>query len=566
MTDDGIFIRALFRRQTTLNIFALVIAALAPVLSMAIAGAYFGSAGLAIIAICAPLFLVASFLGFIISGGAQILCARHIAHDDTENSNKVYSAAVLLTLFAATLLCAALLLFRPQILILIAGEISYPLSAYYTFFVINVFFTMLAYVPMFFARAAGRPGIAVILTVILTVTGTAASLVLLQFIGISAIAAGQAIGTFLGFATAMMFLRRHYTLKFHKKLYIKEIFAKGSPVGLTRFYIFLTTLALNTLFLRIGGLEAVAVYGVVATLHRFNVAIKSGVTQTLTPLVGVFHEEQDMTSIRQTMRLAFIYGNALIIASGVLLNIFHGQIAAVFGLDGALGAIMPYYSVYALLLVNTMILTAYYNAAKMLTLANIIPFLQEFAIICTAAYAIAFFLGNIWLAFPISGIVTLALFAAILWVSRNKNLTFFLRQSRQLEKGGRYVSFSVEYDPIKASDAAAKISDFCEKDGMPPKQTMLISMSVEEIIGLIIANSKSKHNSVSVRLFLLNDNIILRFRFAGEKFDATEFYKTNIAVDAEKMLDVAGMTYIMRAANVIYYRQTFGVNNLVVII
>jgi len=95
---------------------------------------------------------------------------------------------------------------------------------------------------------------------------------------------------------------------------------------------------------------------------------------------------------------------------------------------------------------------------------------------------------------------------------------------------------------------------------------MLISMSIEEIITLVINNSRKKDLSVSVRLFLLEDMIVLRIRSAGEKFNAIEYYEQNIADDLEKSLEVIGMKYIVEAANVVYYRQTFGVNSLVIIL
>jgi predicted secreted protein len=67
-------------------------------------------------------------------------------------------------------------------------------------------------------------------------------------------------------------------------------------------------------------------------------------------------------------------------------------------------------------------------------------------------------------------------------------------------------------------------------------------------------------------MFLVDENIILRFRNAGSKFDALSYYKEHIAGDFEKSLEVVGMKYILEASSSVYYRQTFGVNSLVVII
>jgi hypothetical protein len=330
---------------------------------------------------------------------------------------------------------------------------------------------------------------------------------------------------------------------------------------------------LNSLFFRVGGSEALAVYGVVSMLHRFITALILGVSQTIIPLAGVFHEERDTTSIRQTMKTALCYGNALIFAAGLLLCVFRTQIGMAFGLAEATEAFayaMPFYAVYIVLLLNTTVFSFYYNASGRLLLANSIPFFQEFALLCVYAYSFAYLYGlnGIWIAFPVSGVVTFLITALMLGCikHRQRELTFPLLQNRLLERNGRYVSFSVDSEPDKASEAAARAGEFCADNGVALKQAMRISMAIEEIIILLINNIKKKPFSVSVRLFLLDGTIVLRIRNAGEKFDVIEYYKKNIAADIEKSLDVIGMKYVAEAADVVYYRQTFGVNNLVVIL
>ncbi|MCL2249264.1 MAG: hypothetical protein FWC13_08330 [Oscillospiraceae bacterium] len=570
MTDDGIFVKTLFRKHATLNILALLTSTVGPIVTTVIAGTHFGSAGLAILAICSPLFLTASFFGFIISGGAQIVCSGFIAKDEMASVRRVYSAAALLTLIAATTVGVLTLIFKVPLLTLLAGEISPELSAYYYFFVINAFMTMFICIPLFFSRAVGRTYIGLILTGVMAVVSIAASLILVEFMGIEAIALGQAIGAFIGFLVSMLMLSKHLTFVLPKKLFIKPIFASGSPLGLTRLYNLLAALTLNTLFLRIGGSEALAVFSVIFSIHRFNTAGIDGISSTVVPIVGVFHQEQDVTSIRQTMRLAFGYGNSLMLLVSILLIFFGAQIAAIFGLSDfeAFTAVLPFYFVYIMLLTNTTIFTSYYNASNRLKLANVIPLLQEFVFLCLGAYifSVLFGINGLWAALPISGAATFAVLLAILIFIkvRDRDLSLPLLQKLKSQSEGRYVSFSVESIPQKAAEAAERIAEFCEENDLPPKKAMLLSVSIEEIILLIINNSKNKNFSVSVRLLLLDDGVIMRIRNAGEKFDVMEYYKSHIADDIEKSIDVIGMKYIVQAASGIYYRQTFGVNSLVV--
>ena len=186
MEDNGYFIKTLFRKQAALNILALLVSTIGPVTCMILVGRYFGSEGLAIMAICTPLFFAASFLGFTISGGAQVLCSVFIAKDEINNVNMVYSAALTLTLLAAVLISAAMVVFKTPLLMLIAGDISPYLSAYYNFFVLYAFITMFVYIPLFFSRVVGRAEIGLILTGIMAVGVISASLIFVQFMGIEA--------------------------------------------------------------------------------------------------------------------------------------------------------------------------------------------------------------------------------------------------------------------------------------------------------------------------------------------------------------------------------------------
>ncbi|MCL2048381.1 MAG: MATE family efflux transporter [Defluviitaleaceae bacterium] len=583
MEDNGSFIRSIIRKQGTLNILALLVSVVGPIVCTSLTGAYFGRDGLAIMALCSPLFLAASFFGSLPSG-AQILCSGFIAKDELDNVDKVYSATLVVTFAVAVAVSAVLLVLKIPLLTLVAGEISPELSVYYTYFVSYAFVTMFAYIPLYFSKVVGRPEIGLLMTVTMSAVSIVASLLLIRVLGISAIALGQAIGTLVGLAASMLRLRKYFTFKMprFKQLYLLPMLAASSPLGLSRLYMLIRTILLNALFLSLGGSGALAVYGVVAMLQRFTTAAVNGVSQTLVPLVGVFHEEQDTTSIKQTMKSVLIYGNSLLLAIGIVLCVFRYQIAAAFGLtdDKALFAYaMPFYAVYIVLLLNASVLSSYYNATRHMFLANIIPFLQELALICAGAYTLAavFGINQIWAAFPISSAGTLVvLFAALLAVKhKNRALTIPLLQNSRLERDGRYISFSVDSQIEQASVAAERISAFCEENGVSPKQAMQISMSLEELIVLIINHNKRNNFSISVRLFLLypleektdrDGTIILRIRNAGDSFNAIEYYEKNIADDIEKSIELMGMKYIVQAANVIYYRQTFGVNSLVVLL
>ena len=570
MEDNGYFIKTLFRKHSLLNVSALLISVLGPAIATMLAGSFVGSQGLAVIAICAPLFLAASFFGFTIAGGGQIVCSAFVAKDSPEDVNEVFNASLFLMLAMAVITIVMMSVFKEPLLLFLAGEITRDLSAFYDFYLPYVFFSMLIYVPLYFSKTAGRVGVGLVLMASMAAVSSISGMLFVRTMGIEGIALGLSMGSFVGFVVGMGLLSKHYKIKLPRQLYVKRIFVSGSPAGLSRLYIFIVTITLNTMFLRAGGIDALAVFGVVSVIHRFALAVIVGIVQTILPLIGVFQEEQDYTSIRQTMKLAFVSGNIVMTVFGALIVLFNPFWSVAFGLPagGGLTFVMIFYTAYLVMLFNGALLSAYYNASKRIALANAIPFLQEFATIGITAVVLGSALGlvGIWAAFPVSGAVSLMALFVYLLVARGKELSVPLLQNRAVEAEGRFMSFSVESGINKASEASVKTNDYCLKHGIPSKQSMLISMSVEEIVTLIINNNKTKNLSVSVRLVLFSDRIVLRIRNTGERFDVIEYYGSNIACDSEKSLEVIGMKYIVQAARNIYYRRTFGVNSLVVVI
>jgi anti-sigma regulatory factor (Ser/Thr protein kinase) len=144
-------------------------------------------------------------------------------------------------------------------------------------------------------------------------------------------------------------------------------------------------------------------------------------------------------------------------------------------------------------------------------------------------------------------------------------LLLLTRQRNKTAPDDTALAFSVERDAVKAGEASAAVSDFCGDQGFAVKQTMLLSMAVEELI-VLIAEQNADGGDISVRLSRFEGGIVLRLRDTGQRFNPLEFCKDRLTDDIEDSIGLMGIKYITEAAEVVYYRETFGVNNLVVII
>lgn len=586
MQDSGYFIKNLFLKHAGLNSAAQVVSTVGPIVCGIIAGKIFGSNGLAVVGLFSPMFFLASFFGTVIAGGSSALAARRLAKDDDRGVNEVYTSAILLAAAVGTALCLALIIFQNEILAFVVkdGNLLQHAEKYYMYTVPYIFFTVLTYMPLSWARLCGRPSLSIVLTAMLSGAAILFSLasVYILHMGIEGIALSQAAATALSFACVMIPLHRGKgALKFVRPRGFASaslrMVSMGSPGGLSRLYRFICGFALNSILFGVYGSVAVAIYAIINMLLRFITAFVSGVSSTVIPVVGVLSEERDTTSVRQLMRTAFLYGNAIIAAAAILITVLSKQIGDLFGLGGSdalniFGYAAVFFGVYSVLFFNGGVFVAYYTAISKVFLANIITFAQDMLFLPLFAFVLRNFLDvrMIWAHLPLSGVAAAVVFITVLAFlkSRDKSVSIPLFINTRYEKEGKYISFSLSGDILRVSEAAEKITVFCEENELSPKQTMLISMSIEELITIIINNGTAgnKRDSIAVRLFLLEGSIVLRIRNSGKKFDPIAYYTENISGDIEKSLDLIGIKYIVEAAEVVYYRETFGVNNLVVVI
>jgi anti-sigma regulatory factor (Ser/Thr protein kinase) len=249
--------------------------------------------------------------------------------------------------------------------------------------------------------------------------------------------------------------------------------------------------------------------------------------------------------------------------------IFHRALAAMFGASGNMFfPALVCFCIYIPFYMNGTLFVSWYTAIRRVKIANIVTLAQDMVLPPLLAALFSLIGGNaIWLHLPTTGVlvaILLPLLAALVG-GRDKNASFPLLLDAN--PGGTTLAFSVERDAVKASEASDAVGEFCEEQGLPMKQTMLLSLAIEELITLI-AEQRAVGGGISVRLTFFEGGTVLRFRDTGQKFNPIDFYKESLdnAGSIEDSVGLLGVKYIIEAAEVVYYRETFGVNSLVVII
>ncbi|MDR2156379.1 MAG: hypothetical protein LBO81_01160 [Clostridiales Family XIII bacterium] len=576
MIDNSAFFETLYRKHAILSTASLILSVIGPLVCTVLIGNMYGANGLAAVAVCSPLFFLGAFLGMTLSGGGNVLVSRSVARREDEEASRVYSASWILGICGGAGVCVLLLILEAPILSFLPSEMRADVSGYYRWVSLTVILTVLQWIPLNFCRFAGRPNIGPIMTGTMAVSSVAFAFLFMPSMGLSGAAFAQALGCLCSLVAAIVLMRGSLLqFRFTKRLGMREIFSYGSPFGLERLYAMVGAYVMNTVFHMSGACTALAVYGVFQIIHRFMTALISGSAQTIIPIAGMLNAERDVTSLGKFLKHATLYGNAVLAVACLLLFVFRDFVSALFGLTDAADAdlfryAVVFYTIYVMLLLNTTLFAAWFNASARLRLANLL-FLQDLIFLCLSAALLAVFCGGRapWAAFPIAGVLSASALAMILVGMRRRNarLIYPFLLDPSAVRAGRDLTFSVRNDPAEASEASARISAFCESSGLTKKQTILIALSVEEFITLILNNNdRTEVLDLTCRLTLGEDEIAIRIRNRGRMFDPVAYYKENIANDIERGVEIIGLKYIAENARAIDYRETFGVNNLLIAI
>jgi len=385
--DNSGFIKELFLRHVKPGVAAQIISTIGPIVCGAIAGTVFGKTGLAVTGLYTPLFFLAGFFGTIIASGSATLASKYIARNDDRRVAGVYTLALLLSVLCAAALFGISILLRNPVLTVLTGNggLLEAASLNYLPSVLYMCFTVVFYMPLFWARQIGRPFVDLVLT--LTLTGAsiiAGGLFVFVFeFGLESLALGQALATALALVVSMALLhlsknRLHVCKPQHIREDTAELISLGSPPGLSRLYRFICLFLINIILLNYAGPEAVAVYSVLNMLLRFITAFISGVSGVQMPIAGVLWEERDITSLRQLAHIVFISGNIVITTAAVLMLVSHKYIAALFGAGGEMFLpALVCFCVYVPFYVNGSFFVSWYTSIRRVKLANLIAPAQD---------------------------------------------------------------------------------------------------------------------------------------------------------------------------------------------
>lgn len=586
LSDNDIFLNKLFNKHVTSAIISMFGVMASVMANSIIAGRFFGADGLAVMSVTAPFYFIFATIGSLTGVGGSTLTSYALGGDNIKKANESFTLSVILSAALSISVSVIFLIFLKPILYILGCSPAIYDSAYIyaIIFIIGGFGITMFYLPYNFFKLTGRLKWQTNLFL-----GMAAANIILDIIcvkvfglGIEGIALGTVISSVGASILGLkLLINNDFNLvrKFDKKSALK-LMKLGTPPALNNLFIFFRLAIMNRIIVEAAGSVGLAAFSVFSSLENFSLVILSGLAQATSAFVGVFTKELDTVSIRRIEKHAHILGMSLIFILMAIIMLFPNEICMLFGIyDGEKLAVASNAAfIFAFSLppsVCCYLMFFYYQAAGFTILANILIFCRSFLFMVTPAYILTplYGLSATWASLTIASISPFLIMLIAIPYYFRKGYSGVLLQNLHAENDGTYISFAVKTDTNEIIESVEKIVAFCKQNELSKKEIMLVRLSMEEMMMSIKDHCfpENADEIMDVRILIIKNfediMIVLRIRNGGKLFNPLDYYqKVEDEDDFLDMGDALGISMIIKAADAIHYKTTFGINNLTIII
>ncbi len=414
-------IKQLYRKFLTASMASAMVMSIYSFVDTIAVGQSEGPAGAAAMAVITPLYGVLIFLGILCGVGGSVLYGNARGEGKEEKANALFTAATGLMLFLILLVWIIFALFHQQIFTFFGADAELmPKVMEYARWLI--WFLPVFILPTFissFIRNDGAPGLAMAAVIIGGCVNIFGDWFFVFPLGLGM--TGAAIATVLGTSVQVIIMCIHFftkkcTLRIVKPNHVKPAICQTLGIGFGASVLDLGTVILsiimNNQIMRYGDTNALAVYGVVATITSLFQALYCGVGQAIQPIVSANCGAMQADRIKQVWKMALTTVIVLGIGFTAVGELFPTQIVRLFMdvtpevLTVAPGIIRPFFLLF-LFLGITVLATYHLQSIMHGRMSMMIAVLRSVVISGLLIYILPLFMGilGVWVAMPISELI-----------------------------------------------------------------------------------------------------------------------------------------------------------------
>ncbi len=573
LTQSNEFLGKAFRTAVIPGMISYLSSNLALLADGVLVGRNVGVDGLASVSLSAPVCLIISMVGGFLSCGAETLCSRAVGQNNEKRAQRIYGAQISFMLMASVLfILSGLLLMKPIASALSLGDAAlYPMVYDYArVYLLGAPAILLTFPAFWFLPLEGKNNS---MTAAMLIMGVGNILLDILFLSVFHMGVmGAALASVLSAAAAALFgmIRLHtgrhtYRLKLSlpRGREWMSLAAAGSTEAMTNLFQALRVLSVNNFLMGMaGGSLLVAQFSVVSGMVSIADAVTVGVPQSGTAILGVYCGERDNSSalilLKQQVKVG-LWGCAVLM---LFLGFGTPLVEWAYQVENLRVPLwMLALSLAPTLLLN--ILTSYYRAYGRELLANVLIIARVYGFTVLSLLLLRLLRVTPWIFLVTEVLLTLGLWVVLTGLiyrreRKKKSVSRWLLADRKLEDNGNCINFSSPSDEAAICDASERIGAFCGENNMAPKQTMRVSLALEEMMALITQLNPEVSLSFDVRVFSLQGVIGVRIRYGGKPFNP-------LAPEYEDDERFMGIRMVRNLVEETVYQCTFGVNSLMIL-
>jgi putative MATE family efflux protein len=579
-------IKKTFRQMLVTQILSAMTVLICMMIDNIMIGRFLGVDSVSAYGLASPVLLIFAAFGSMLTAGIQVMCGKTMGAGDMDGTNACYSAAVTLAVSVSVAGLILVIAFTGPLSTLLGAGVPSPdndvfflTKDYLRGFIIGAPAFISAQIMVPFMQISGNRMRLVVAVAFMTVFNILFD-ILNVFVfhgGMFGMGLASSLSYYVAFSIGVVyFLKRDCIFKLRTKAVTPrlcgELLKYGIPTVINQVSVVLLVFVLNKILLGLGGNLAVAAYSVISTIGSLCYCFGSGIGSVSLLLASIFRSDEDRTALRSLMRT--MISHAAVIDSAVIIVI---QLAATF----LVGLFLPgnpetkelaarglrLFSLSLLSCAMNTTLKNYFNGVGHTRFTEIISFIQNFLFTTIFAFILSRSMGTdgVWIAYVCGETLTLLIIAVVVWI-RNGRISFSADAFSLLPRDFGVQEKDCMEMTIRSAQEAAVASrsafEFCKTHGENNRNSMLISLCVEEMVNNIVQHGfkrDKKDHSVDIRILFKEDSRIIRIRDNCVNFDPTKYVELHRTDDPVAHIGLRMVMNMVKSAN---YVNSLGLNNL----
>lgn len=578
--ENGI-ISQLFWKLLPSQIFCSMVACLSTLINGLIVGNSLDSDSIAALGLVGILSAIIGTVSSLVSGGARIVCGKHIGRGEFDKVNIAFTACLIMLVIAGSIITVYYLFFGSSIAVLLGatGSIVNTTATYIKANSLGLLALIISPCLMSFLDMNNQSKYSLLCASILALCSLAFGLININVIhgGLFGIGIASSLSQIVCLLCLVFrFLKDkslpHLTFKDLDISSYKEIIILGLPSAITVLYQ-IRNVCLNKFAGYIGGGEALTALSILNTCGGIFDSIAIGTSSTVLMINSVMYGEGDRHSIGVFFKFAIKMSILVNTVKGIVLAALSGVIPLAFGAEGVIlsltTSLLLYYALampingFNIVCINTYTATGKDKFVNLIQIFNCFIFPIGFVMATISSLGIT----AVWMSYAVAEVFMIVI-VIVLSINKNKHFPKQILDLLVLDDDFGCKKENTMSITVTSLDEVVNVSkvigEFAKEKGSDNKRAYIMSLCLEEMASNIILHGFTKGNEkkkyyVDIFVRYEDGHFYTRLRDNAPEFNPQRRIKQDN--DPTKNL---GIQMVNKLATNMYYQTTFGMNVLTI--